>query len=615
MQTDTQQRTDVEQDVARRRTRRQTKRHTGSSTRFAAFRVDRRDRAGSVAGDQAQRHGRLVRRQQDRGRDDQGLSRSRRRHCRRFVARSRTGRASLVDQMSATFERRFPSGGTLHIEDIQDQVELALMRSGEHKVARDYVLYRDSRARARAERKPVAKPTQTNLIDHARRRHPRTARRRAPAHRRERSVRRPQRRRRRADHRRSTEQHVRRHLRKRRRHVGADHRANAGRRRAELHVRHRAHPARRSARRSARVPRRSGARRNGRRLPRDAIADARGLSRSAEGVHRPRRRARTRVGRPAQVRPRRARRSAEAGARPQLHLPRPADAVRPLLHPQQRRALRTAASVLHARCDGSRARRSRPHRARDRVLRSAVVVRLHEFHADAVQRRHAALAVVVVFPDHGAGRSRRHLPRHSRQRDAVEMGRRPRQRLDAGACARRLHQRHERQVAGRSAVPESGQRHRGRGEPGRQAQRRRVLVPRNVAPRHRGIHRAAQEHRRRPPPHARHEHRQLDSRPVHEARLRRRHVDAVLAERRARPARPVRPRVRTRATRNTNARPKRANCRCSSASARRTCGARCCRCCSKPGIRGSRSKTRATSARRSSTSASCIRRTSAPRSR
>ncbi len=70
---------------------------------------------------------------------------------------------ALVDQMSATFERRFPSGGTMHIEDIQDQVELALMRSGEHKVARDYVLYRDSRARARAERKPVAKPTQTSL--------------------------------------------------------------------------------------------------------------------------------------------------------------------------------------------------------------------------------------------------------------------------------------------------------------------------------------------------------------------------------------------------------------------------------------------------------------------
>src|SRR5512139_894632 len=71
--------------------------------------------------------------------------------------------SQLVDQMTATFARRFPSGGTLHIEDIQDQVELALMRSGEHKVARDYVLYRDARARARAERKPVVKPTQTNL--------------------------------------------------------------------------------------------------------------------------------------------------------------------------------------------------------------------------------------------------------------------------------------------------------------------------------------------------------------------------------------------------------------------------------------------------------------------
>jgi len=70
---------------------------------------------------------------------------------------------NLVGQMTATFERRFPSGGTVHIEDIQDQVELALMRSGEHKVARDYVLYRDARARARAERRPAVKPAQTTL--------------------------------------------------------------------------------------------------------------------------------------------------------------------------------------------------------------------------------------------------------------------------------------------------------------------------------------------------------------------------------------------------------------------------------------------------------------------
>ncbi len=57
----------------------------------------------------------------------------------------------LTGQVSAIFKRRFPSGGTIHIEDIQDQVELALMRSGEHKVARDYVLYREERARLRAQ--------------------------------------------------------------------------------------------------------------------------------------------------------------------------------------------------------------------------------------------------------------------------------------------------------------------------------------------------------------------------------------------------------------------------------------------------------------------------------
>jgi ribonucleoside-diphosphate reductase alpha chain len=55
----------------------------------------------------------------------------------------------LAEQVGETFARRMPSGGTIHIEEIQDQVELALMRSGEHKVARSYVLYREERARAR----------------------------------------------------------------------------------------------------------------------------------------------------------------------------------------------------------------------------------------------------------------------------------------------------------------------------------------------------------------------------------------------------------------------------------------------------------------------------------
>ena len=58
--------------------------------------------------------------------------------------------AKLTEQVVATFKRRMPSGGTIHIEDIQDQVELALMRAGEHKIARDYVIYREGRARERA---------------------------------------------------------------------------------------------------------------------------------------------------------------------------------------------------------------------------------------------------------------------------------------------------------------------------------------------------------------------------------------------------------------------------------------------------------------------------------
>ncbi len=55
----------------------------------------------------------------------------------------------ITQQVVDALVRRKPDGGTVHIEDIQDQVELALMRAGEHKVARDYVLYREARARER----------------------------------------------------------------------------------------------------------------------------------------------------------------------------------------------------------------------------------------------------------------------------------------------------------------------------------------------------------------------------------------------------------------------------------------------------------------------------------
>lgn len=64
--------------------------------------------------------------------------------------------SSLTGQISATFKRRMPSGGTIHIEEIQDQVELTLMRTGEHKVARDYVLYRAERAKLRGDIEEIA---------------------------------------------------------------------------------------------------------------------------------------------------------------------------------------------------------------------------------------------------------------------------------------------------------------------------------------------------------------------------------------------------------------------------------------------------------------------------
>ncbi|MBI5918971.1 MAG: ribonucleoside-diphosphate reductase subunit alpha [Nitrosomonadales bacterium] len=63
----------------------------------------------------------------------------------------------LVEQLTANvvnaLMRRQPQGGTVHIEDIQDQVELSLMRSGEHDVARAYVLYREQRSQERAKAK------------------------------------------------------------------------------------------------------------------------------------------------------------------------------------------------------------------------------------------------------------------------------------------------------------------------------------------------------------------------------------------------------------------------------------------------------------------------------
>ena len=63
---------------------------------------------------------------------------------------------AMTKNVVAALGRRNPTGGTVHIEDIQDQVELALMRQGEHEVARAYVLYREDRNRERARQKQQA---------------------------------------------------------------------------------------------------------------------------------------------------------------------------------------------------------------------------------------------------------------------------------------------------------------------------------------------------------------------------------------------------------------------------------------------------------------------------
>jgi ribonucleoside-diphosphate reductase alpha chain len=70
----------------------------------------------------------------------------------------------MANEISETFKRRMPSGGSIHIEEIQDQVELMLMRSGEHKVARSYVIYRAERARER-EKERAQQPEAEAQVD------------------------------------------------------------------------------------------------------------------------------------------------------------------------------------------------------------------------------------------------------------------------------------------------------------------------------------------------------------------------------------------------------------------------------------------------------------------
>ncbi len=76
-------------------------------------------------------------------------------------ARVREQVEQLTHAVVRALLRSRPNGGTFHIEDIQDQVELALMRGGEHNVARAYVLYREKRNQERASLRAATPETHT----------------------------------------------------------------------------------------------------------------------------------------------------------------------------------------------------------------------------------------------------------------------------------------------------------------------------------------------------------------------------------------------------------------------------------------------------------------------
>ena len=69
----------------------------------------------------------------------------------------------LTQQVIRALMRSRPAGGTFHIEDVQDQVELGLMRGEHHEIARAYVLYRERRAQERARQAAQSAPTKPVL--------------------------------------------------------------------------------------------------------------------------------------------------------------------------------------------------------------------------------------------------------------------------------------------------------------------------------------------------------------------------------------------------------------------------------------------------------------------
>ncbi|WP_026437909.1 ribonucleoside-diphosphate reductase subunit alpha [Acidovorax sp. JHL-9] len=78
---------------------------------------------------------------------------------------------TLTQNVTRALMRSRPGGGTFHIEDVQDQVELGLMRSGHHEIARAYVLYRERRTQERARQSEEQTPAapQLHVLDNGER--------------------------------------------------------------------------------------------------------------------------------------------------------------------------------------------------------------------------------------------------------------------------------------------------------------------------------------------------------------------------------------------------------------------------------------------------------------
>ncbi len=70
----------------------------------------------------------------------------------------------LTETVVRALLRSRPGGGTFHIEDVQDQVELGLMRGGHHEVARAYVLYRERRSQERSRQARPLAPAEPILM-------------------------------------------------------------------------------------------------------------------------------------------------------------------------------------------------------------------------------------------------------------------------------------------------------------------------------------------------------------------------------------------------------------------------------------------------------------------